>query len=180
MSASCPIVVSLGLRPRFLAPEPGTPGALKLLLIDGDNPLDRDLPRVPKEADEQGNVMMQKRRLSENLRDGAARHSIATSLCNLAALYTYESRSHEATAALYDADQWFAEIPVYHPPSGKYDRIGRAIVAYNAAVLAQSEGDHAGWMRQRDMLDIFLDAVRQTDRQSEFQFVQAARGGLNA
>jgi hypothetical protein len=179
MTASLPIVVSLELRPRFLAQALGTPGEFKLLLIDGDDPLDWNLPRVPKEASEQGNVMMQKRRLAENLRDGAARHSIATSLCNLAALYTHEGRSHEATAALYDADQWFAEIPVYHPPSGKYDLLGRAIVAYNAAVLAESEGDHAGCMRQRDMLDMFLDAVPQADRQSEFQFVQAARGGLN-
>lgn len=179
MSASLPIVVSLGLRPRFLAQGPGTAGGLRLLLIDGDDPLDLNLPRVPNEAAEQANVMMQKRRLSENLRDGAARPSIAISLCNLAALYTYEGRSHEAIAALYEADQWFAEIPVYHPPSGKYDLIGRAIVAYNAAVLAESESDHAGSMRHRDMLDMFLDAVPEAGRKSEFQFVQAARAGLN-
>ena len=129
MSAALPIVVSLGLRPRFLAREPGPAGELKVLLIEGDDPFDWHLPRVPEEADERGNVMMQKHRLSQDLRDGAARHSIATSLCNLSALYIYEGRSDEATTALYESDQWFAEIPVYHPPSGKFDLIGRAIVA---------------------------------------------------
>ncbi|MDE0777896.1 MAG: hypothetical protein OSB43_16595 [Nocardioides sp.] len=180
MSAPLPIVVSLDLRPRFLAQGPGSPGELRVLLVDDDDPLDWGLPRVPKEAQEKGSVMMQKRRLTENLRDGAARHSIATSLCNLAALYIVDGRSMEATSALYEADQWFAEIPVYHPPSGKYDLVGRSIVAYNAAVLAKSRSEHAGCMRQRDMLDMFLDAVPQADRLSEFEFVQVARAQLGS
>lgn len=172
MLRSLPIVLSIGLNARFLASDESD--ALEVVLKQGDAPGDWDLPWVPDEATLLGQCRHYKSQLADNIREGAARPSLGIALNNLATIHLYSGRGADCTGALYEADQWFAEIPVYHPPPGKYDLVGRAVVAYNAGVLGQYEDDLASVRRQCDMATMFLDAVPDIEQDQGYEFVRWA------
>lgn len=166
--------MSLAGKLRFLIKAETQDEAPSVMLKPDDLPLDWDLPTEPREPELLMNCKFQQRQLAENAREGAARPSLGTSFNNLAALYICTGRRGDALRAMYEANQTFAEMPLFHPPSGKYDLVGRAVVGYNASVLARLEGNLEGSKNYREEAARILEQVPEGERDQEFEFVQSA------
>jgi hypothetical protein len=181
VDTAAPLVLSLDCKPRFLA-KPAAPGEAPRVML-GPNDQRSLQDKLPSDRNEAGilfSCKFQRYQLDQNPRDGAARHSIATDMTSLAALYISTGRHQEAFQALVEADDWFQQIPVWHPPSGKYDMVGRAVVAYNAILVIQAIGDVD---RVQDFLEksyALLDQVPEASRDDDHEFVRAVLDSLSS